>query len=329
MKKFIGRAILFLLAAVFAAGAAGCGSGGKQPGQAGKAKELLFATGGTAGTYYPLGGAIAQVWNEKVPGVHVTVQATGASVENIRLLSKGEADLALAVNNVADDAYNGKGEFKDKPVKNFQAVGIVYPEVIQVIVRADSDLKTIADLKGKKVAVGPAGSGTEYTTRIILKAYGITYNDITPIYATYADAVDQFKDKHLDAVFNMLAVPASAIQDVATMQKIRFLEITGQEAKQLLKEVPFFSEFEIPANSYPGQDRPVPTLTLNSALYVRSDLDPDTVYNLCKVLYENKDAIGKNNAVGNQIDIKRATSGITTPFHPGAEKYLKEKGLIK
>lgn len=332
VKKLIGLAVLFVFV-LLAAG--GCGGGGAKQGEqasqapAAKKKELLFATGGTAGTYYPLGGAMAQIWNEKVPGVHVTVQSTGASVENMRLLNNGQADLGLAMNNVADDAYNGRGEFKDKPVKNFKAVGVVYPEVVQAFVAADSNIKTIADLKGKKVAVGPTGSGTEYTTRKILEAYGVTYKDITPTYATFADAVDQFKDKHIDAAFNVLTAPAASIQDVATMRKIRFLEITGTEAAKIVEQIPFFSAYEIPANSYPGQDQPVKTLTLSANLYVRADLDDETVYNLCKVMYENKDDIAKNNATAKHLNLQRALSGVTTPVHPGAEKYYKEKGISK
>lgn len=329
LKKLLGVAAVLMVGVV---AVAGCG--GKQPGQSGqagqpaaKAKELLFATGGTGGTYYPLGGSIAQVWNEKVPTVHVTVQSSGASVENLRLLGKGEADLALAMNNIAEDAYKGQGSFKGQPVKNFMAVGVVYPEVIQNFVAADSNIKSIADLKGKKVAVGPTGSGTEVTTRIILKAYGIDYKDIEPIYATFADAVDQFKDKHIDSAWNVLAVPASAIQDVSTMRKIRFLPIEGPDLEKLLKEQPLFAKYDIPANSYPGQDKPVPTVSLQSALYVRSDMDENMVYQLTKTLYEDQALIAKNNATGKQIDLKRALAGITTPIHPGALKFYKEKGI--
>ncbi|MEW6425560.1 MAG: TAXI family TRAP transporter solute-binding subunit [Bacillota bacterium] len=327
LKKIAGLTALLM---VLAAALAGCGGGGKtqeKPAQpAAKAKELLFATGGTAGTYYPLGGAISQIWNEKVKGVHVTVQATGASVENMRLLGKKEADLALAMNNIAEDAYKGQGSFKEA-IKNFKAVGVVYPEVVQAFVGADSDIKNIAGLKGKKVAVGPTGSGTAVTTEIILKAYGLTYKDIQPIFATFADAVDQFKDKHIDSAWNVLAVPASAIQDVVTVRKIRFLDIEGPELEKLLKEQPLFSKYEIPANSYQGQDKPVKTVTLQSVLYVREDLDENLVYELTKTLYEQKDAIGQIHNAGKQIDLKRAVDGVTTPIHPGALKYYQEKGI--
>lgn len=322
MKK-----ILVVVLALFALSLITAGCGGKQEsGQQAKPKELLFATGGTAGTYYPLGGAMSQVWNTKVKGAHVTVQATGASVENMRLLSKGEAQLALAMNNIADDAYKGQGSFKE-PIKNFRAVGVVYPEVIQAFVSADSSIKSIADLKGKKVAVGPTGSGTAVTTEIILKAYGLTFKDIQPIYATFADAVDQFKDKHLDSAWNVLAVPASAIQDVITSRKISFLNIEGPELEKLLSAQPLFAKYEIAANTYPGQDKPAKTVALQSVLYVREDMDENLVYELTRTLYEDRGEIGKIHKAGEQIDLKRAVDGVTTPVHPGALKYYKEKGI--
>lgn len=328
-KKAVALVAAFL-ALVMAFAAAGCGTKGTgKDGAAAKKKELLFATGGTAGTYYPLGGAIAKVWNSNVPSINVTVQSSGASVENLRLLDKGDADLALAMTNVADDAFKGKGQFS-APLKNFKAVGVVYPDVVQAIVAADSNVKTIQDLKGKKVAVGPTGSGTEVTTRIILAAYGLNYTerkDLQPVYATYADAVDQFKDGHLDSVWNVLAVPAAAIQDITTTKGIRFLSLEGPEYEKLLAENPLLVPYEIPAGTYKGQDKPVKTVAINSALYARADLPEDLVYQLTKVLYEKKDEIAQGHDRGRQIDLQKALAGITTPVHPGAAKYYAEKGI--
>ncbi|KKM10221.1 hypothetical protein SY88_14830 [Clostridiales bacterium PH28_bin88] len=312
---------------------AGCGGGGKEAGgqkEAPKKLELLFATGGTAGTYYPLGGAIAQVWNSNYDKVNVTVQASGASVENIRLLDSKDADLALAMNNIADDAYKGVGSFKEGAKKNFLAVGVVYPEIMQGFVAADSDIQTIADLKGKKVAVGPTGSGTEITTHAIVQAYGLDFKekkDFEPIYATFADAVDQFKDGHVDAAWNALAAPASAIVDVTTTKAIRFLEITGAELEKLQKDFPLVAPYTIPAGTYKGVDKDVQTVALQAALYVRADMDEETVYNLTKIMYEKNTDIAKGHDMGKQIVIERALAGITTPIHPGAAKYYKEKGI--
>lgn len=325
-KKLIWAvAGIFLLSIALA----GCGGKGAEK-ETVKKKELLFATGGTAGTYYPLGGAIAQVWNASYPKVNVTVQSSGASVENIRLLGSGNADLALSMNNIADDAYKGVGSFKDGKVDKFMAVGVVYPEVMQGFVAADSKIKTIADLKGKKVAVGPTGSGTEITTHAIVKAYGLDFKerkDFEPIYATFADAVDRFKDGQVDAAWNALAVPASAIVDVTNTKAIRFLEITGPELEKLMKEFPLVTPYTIPAGSYKGVDKDVKTVALQAALYVRADLDEETVYNLTKIMYEKNEDIAKGHDKGKQISLKVALAGITTPIHPGAAKYYKEKGI--
>lgn len=306
----------------------GCGGGTDSSSAPAKKKELLFATGGTAGTYYPLGGAMAQVWNAHDNKVNVTVQSTGASVENVRLLNSGDADIALAMNNVADDAYKGVGSFKEGAQKKFLAIGSVYPEVLQGFVPSDSDIKDISGLKGKKVAVGPVGSGTEVTTKAILQVYGLDFNkNYTPIYATFADAVDQFKDGHLDAAWNVLAVPASAITDVSTTKAIRFLEITGPKLEELMAKFPLVAPYTIPANTYKGVTKDVQTVSLKSVLYARTDLDEDTVYNLTKVMYENNEEIAKQHNMGKEILLKNALQGVTTPLHPGAIKYYKEKGV--
>ncbi len=318
---------VFVLTAVLA----GCG-GKTETGKTNepvKKAELLFATGGTAGTYYPLGGAIAKVWNDNVPTVNVTVQASGASVENIRLLDKKEADLALAMNNIADDAFKGTGSFTT-PLNTFKAIGVVYPEVMQGFVSADSNIQSISDLRGKKVAVGPTGSGTAITTRAIVNAFGLDFvdrKDFEPQYLTFADAVDRFKDGQIDAAWNALAAPAAAIQDVSTAKNIRFLEVTGAELEKLMKEFPLVAPFEIPAGTYKGQDKPVKTVALQAVLYVRADMDDETVYQLTKTMYEKKADIAKGHDRGNSIDLATALAGVTTPVHPGAAKYFREKGI--
>ncbi|MEW6661669.1 MAG: TAXI family TRAP transporter solute-binding subunit [Bacillota bacterium] len=315
---------------------AGCGGSKQQASDQKPAPvkklELLMATGGTAGTYYPLGGAIAQVWNSSYDKVNVTVQSSGASAENVRLLDSKNADLALAMNNIAEDAYKGVGSFKEGAKRNFLAIGVIYPEVMQGFVNADSNIQTIADLKGKKVAVGPTGSGTAITTQAIVNAYGLDFvdrKDFEPVYATFADAVNMFKDNQIDAAWNALAAPASAIVDVTTTKNIRFLEITGEQLAKLQKQFPLVAPYVIPAGTYKGVDKDVHTVALQAALYVRADMDEETVYNLTKILYEKGDDITKGHAMGKHIQLKTALDGITTPLHPGAAKYFKEKGLLK
>jgi TRAP transporter TAXI family solute receptor len=293
------------------------------------AEQLFLLTGSTGGTYFALGGAIGTTLNKHLAGkVQVTTQPSGASVENFKRIGKGEAHLALAMNNIAEYAWKGEGEsFKDtKAIQNFRAIGVVYPEVYQGFVAADSPVASIADLKDKRVAVGPVGSGTAVISKDIFAEYGLQFNDFKPEYAGFGDAASKFKDGHIDANFGVLSVPAAAIQDVATVRKIKILEIKGAEFDKLKARYPFFSQFTIPAGTY-GNDKDLLTINMQAALYCRNDLKDDLVYELTKTFYENAAEIGAAHAAGKYISLEKALDGITTPLHPGAVKYFQEKGI--
>ncbi len=291
-----------------------------------KNQELLLATGGTAGTYFPLGGAIANTWNQKVDGVNVTTQATGASVENMRLLSTKETELAISINSIADDAYQGKGVF-EAPITNIRAIGVLYPEVVQIVTQKNSGIKEIEDMNGKRVSLGPAGSGTAVAAEHILTSYGMAKGDIVHFQDTFAEAADKLKDGNLDVGFSVLSVPAGSIEDISTATDVHLVSITGAGLDVLKAEYPFYTEYTIPANTYKGQTEDVQTITMQAVLYVRKDIDEETVYELTKALYENRGEIAQGYAIGEQISLERALDGVTVPLHPGAEKYFKEKGM--
>ena len=335
-KKFL--IICLALVLVFSLVLSGCAKPAPAPADAPEApaeapvktQELLFATGGTAGTYYPLGGAIANVWNENIAGVNITIQPSGASVENIRLLDTRDADIVMAMNNIAEDAWLGKGSFDGKQVKGFKAVGVVYPEIIQGVGLVDSGIKTIADQKGKKVAGGPPGSGTAATTPHIFSAYGLNEGDMTVVNDTFGDAVEKMKDGHIDAAWNVIAAPGSAIVDLLTSRELNFLEIQGAELEALQKQFPLIAPHVIPAGTYSYKGTAYPdihTIALQAVLYVRDDMDDELVYNLAKFMYEKNGDVAKAHATGNQILLENAKNGITTDFHPGAIKYYTEKGM--
>ena len=213
--------LVMLLVLSVSAFAVGCGQDDPAPQEEAQVEttKLLMATGGTGGTYYPLGGGMANVWNDTIANLNVTVQSTGASVENIRLLAAGETELAMAMNGPAIRAVSGTGEWEGKPVDNIAAIGVIYPEIMQIVAPKDSGIVTVADLKGKRVSVGPPGSGTASAALKILEAHGLDPDqDINKFQDTFADAARKIKDGQLDASFAVMAVPAASIIDISLLQ---------------------------------------------------------------------------------------------------------------
>lgn len=291
--------------------------------------NLSFATGGTSGTYYPLGGSIASVWNETIDNVNVTIQPAGASVENINRVSSGQVDIVLAMNNIADQAFKGEGRSFPEPLKSFKAVGVVYPEVMHIVTTQDSGIESIADLKGKAVNPGPPGSGTYVTALSILESYGIMPDEINSKPGSFSDAVTGLKDGTVDAAFAVVSFPASAVKQIATTNPVKILEVTGEPFENLKEKVPFAAQYPIAGGVYEGQEEEATTVALQAVMYVKEDLDDELVYELTKNLYEKTDEIAKGHKRGNQIKLENAIDGITTPFHAGAEKYLKEQGILE
>src|SRR4030043_851781 len=196
--------------------------------------KLILATGGTAGTYYPFGGAMAKIWNSKIPGMNVTAQATGASVENIRLINKKEVELALVQSDTIDFAFNAKEAFKERLTK-MNAIAVLYPEVIQIVVRGNTKIKSFADLKGVKMGVGAPGSGTEANFRQLLEASGMKKDDVKAQYLSFAESAEQFQDKHIDAFIVTAGIPNAAIMDISTQHNVRILDISGDLANKLIQ----------------------------------------------------------------------------------------------
>ncbi len=293
--------------------------------------QLVMATGGTAGTYYPLGGAMAQIINSRVKDVNVSIQSTGASVANIRMIQNGEVDLALVQTDIADYAWNGTEMFKDDgKLQNFRVIASLYPELIQVVARAESGIDSIADLKGKKVSVGAPGSGTEANARQILEIYGLTYKDLAQVqYLSFAESAEAFKDKHIDAFFVTAGIPNAGIQDTATMHKIQVLAVPDNMYKNLHDKYGFYGQALIPAGCYINQTEQVKTVAVQAVLIARRDLDEDVVYGMTAALFDNLSELAATHAKGKEMSLEGALVGVSTPLHPGAEKYFKEKGIVK
>ena len=294
MKKFLS----LLLATLLVLSLAACGEkqqdhqGPQNPSQTIVPQDLVMGTGSTGGTYFALGGAMANAINDKLADkkITITAQSTGASVENMNLINAGEMDLGIAMNNVAANAFDGVGAFSS-PVTNVSSIGVVYNEVYQIVANAATGAKNVEDLKGKKVAIGPAGSGTLGLSQKIFTAAGLDpYKDIQPQSDSFGDAATKMQDGHIDAACNVLAVPASSIIEMTTSMKLAYVNISDDILETLQATEPYFVRKVIPAGTYDGQTEDINTITCKAALYCRADLDEETVYQITKAFYESGSA---------------------------------------
>ncbi len=324
MKKTLAILVVVLMVAGLIAG---CGGGDAKKEQAKPAaqKFINIATGGTAGTYFPLGGAMAELINKNVPGANASAQSTGASVANVNMLKDGKVDLALIQNDIAFYAVNGTEMFKDKKVDNFKGIATLYPETIQIVALEKAGIKSIADLKGKRVAVGARGSGTEANARQILEQYGITYNDIKVQYLSFGEAASGLKDGNVDVAFVTAGHPTAAIQDIAVQNKIVLVPIEAAKADSLIKKYPFYTKVQIPANTYQGQAAAADAVAVQAMLVVADKMSADDVYAVTKAIYGNLDRIKAAHAVGKSITKETSQNGMSIKLHAGAEKFFKEK----
>ncbi len=294
-----------------------------------KGTVVKLATGGNTGTYYSYGTAVGQIIGAK-EDLSFNIQSTGASKANIQLIDAGEVDMAIVQNDVMDYAYNGTDLFlNDGAVTSFSAMAAVYAEVVQIVANPSSGITSIADLKGKNVSVGDAGSGVEFNAKQILEAYGITFEDINKQNLSFSASADAYKDSKIDAFFCTAGAPTNAIMDLVTSKDISILTIDEDIAKTLMASYPFYTVYDIPGGTYSGVDEDVRTLAVKATFIVSDDLDEDTVYNMTKALFENKEEITSAHAKGKELNEDYAVAGISIPFHKGAEKYFREVGVLK
>ena len=291
-------------------------------------KNYILATGGTSGTYYPFGGAIANIWNTKIENMNVTAQATGASAENLRLISKGDAEFATVQNDVMDYAYNGTDMFEGQKLPNLASIGTLYPEVVQIAASASSGIKSVDDLRGKRVSVGDAGSGVEFNAKQILEGYGISFSDIKKNNLSFKESAEGLQNGTLDACFITAGVPNAALQELAFTAGLILIPVNGDKADAICAKYGFYTKTVIPAGTYKGTDRDTEALAIKATLAVNANLDENTVYAMTKALFENLDELGAAHAKGKEVTSESAVTGISVPFHPGAAKYYKEIGVL-
>jgi TRAP transporter TAXI family solute receptor len=285
---------------------------------------VTIATGGTAGTYFPLGGAMAEIWNKNISRMNANATATPASAANVAMLKNGEVDVIFVQNDHAFDAVNELEPFVGKGMKDLRAIAALYEEVVQLVALQDANIRSVADLRGKRVSVGAAGSGVELNARQILASAGLTYADIKVQYLSFAESANNLKDGNIDAAFNTAGMPTAAIQDLAVSKKITVVPIDGAVSKALTEKFPFYTPTIIPANTYMGQTSPVTSVSVKALLAVSAKMDADLVYQLLKTLFANTERLAASHKRGGDIKLATATAGISIALHPGAEKFYKE-----
>lgn len=285
-------------------------------------------TGGTSGVYFPLGTALSTIYNKGIPNAKATVQSTKASVENVNLLEAGRGEIAFALADTVSGAYQGNTDLGfDKPRAKLRGIAAIYSNYIQIVASAESGIKTLADLKGKRVSVGAPKSGTEVNARAIFKAAGLSYSDLSKTeFLPFGESVELIKNRQLDATLQSAGLGVASIRDLATSVKIVVVSIPADIVTKVGDAA--YQPGIIPANTYDGQTADVPTASIPNYLVSHAGASNDLAYAMTKQLFTNLDSMVAAHKAATAINIKNAPT-MSIPLHPGAEKYYREVGAIK
>ena len=330
MKKFLTLALAAVMTLTLLAG---CGNNSTPAGSGSNAPaggSLIFTTGGETGTYYAFGGVIAQDVSANTPTT-VTAISSDGSKANVLLLKSGDAQLGFCQSDVMAYAYNGTSTFADTGAyTGFSTVANLYMEQVQ-IVTCNPDIKTVADLAGKKVSVGAAGSGVYFNAVDILSAYGLgelndkgEFTQIIANYQSFGDSADSLTDGTIDAAFIVAGAPTNAISSLATTKDVYLVSLDDAHIDTLLSSSPYYSKTTIPADTYPGTPEAT-TVAVGAVVIARDDVAEDDIYNFVSDIYENAGNLSHGKAA--ELDLDFAASVTAVPYHPGAAKYFAEKGI--
>ncbi|WP_435796789.1 TAXI family TRAP transporter solute-binding subunit [Peribacillus frigoritolerans] len=326
MRKSLFMVMLLAVVMIISA----CGGNEKTSGSGGsgdsKPKTLRILTGGTGGTYYPLGGSFGDIISDSTD-YKATVQSSGASVENMQTLKSGDAEIAFSQTDIATYALSGESMFKDNKIDNVLGLGTLYNETVQLITTDKSGIKSVEDLKGKKVSVGAIGSGAYLNATQVLEVHGLTVDDIQAQNLSFDESTEGIQGGSIDAAFVTAGTPTAAVETLSAQNKVVVVPLEADKVKELIEKYPFYSEDVVPSGTYKiGED--VSTVAVKAMLVVQDELDEDLVYDITKSIFENTDKIA--HAKGKLIKAETALEGIgDLKLHPGAEKYFKEKGVLK
>ena len=293
-------------------------------------KFVSIASGWVVGVYYPLAGAISNIAHKNLPDIKITVESSGASVANAKLIATGDADMAILQNDISFYALKGVKPMFDKPVANIRGITSLYQEHCQIQARKDAKIASVADLKGKRVCVGPLGSGTEQNAMQILEAYGMKFDDFAKVERlTATESSDYIKDGRIDAAFYSVGVGAAGLVDTAMTVDCVIVPVDGSQRDALMQKYPFFTKAIVPKGAYKGIEQDVPTVAVMAILAARAEMEEAMAYQITKAIFDNLKDIERAHAKGKELTLETALTGMSIPLHPGAEKFYKEKGIKK
>nr|WP_295973785.1 TAXI family TRAP transporter solute-binding subunit [uncultured Bacillus sp.] len=296
---------------------------GNEISEADKPKFISILTGGTGGTYYPLGGAFANIISEET-GIETNAETSGASAENLTTLKDGNAEVAFTQTDIASYAKEGKQMFEGEKVDDVQAIGTLYRETIQIVTTKKSGIQSIEDLKGKRVSIGDPGSGVIPNAEQILEVHGMTFDDIERKDLSFDESTAGIQDGTIDAAFVTAGTPTGAVESLSATEEIVILPIKQEKIDALIKKYPYYTQDEVPKGTYKLTET-VPTVAVQAMLVVRQDLSKEVVYDITKAIFENLDQV--THAKAKIIKPENALNGVGIDVHPGALKYFAEKGI--
>lgn len=321
MRKILTLTMVICLLAM---SVVGCGGSDAST----KTQYISLGTGSVTGVYYPLGGAIASLITNNIEGYDCVAESTGGAVENCVLISEGNLEIGFVAASTLYDAQNEINEFEGKDGSNVLGCFSFYPEVVQ-IVSTDPNIKSVPDLKGKRVAVGQSGSGTEVMARKVLELYGLSYDDIYADYLGFGDAADGLKDKVVDAAFCWAGIPTANILDLGTQHDISMISFSNEDIMKLREELPYCVPTEINKEYYSSLVETAQTFSIPAVIACSADLSEEFVYDLMVTVFDNLDVLAQAHDRGADLSLDTALDGLDDiKLHPGAEKFLKEKGVL-
>lgn len=305
--------------------AAGCAAHGTPPAP----QTITIVTGWTGGAFYPLGAALADIYNRQIPGMRASAQFTIASAYNVQAIQAGKAELGFSQSDVAYSAFKRGMDGHSQPYSRLRSMAVIYVNTVQIVVRKASGIRGLADLRGRRIGIGgEQGSGTETATRTIIDAYGLNYRDVQPVFISFGEAADGIRSGRLDAAVMVSSYPVSAITDIYEPTEVELIALDEDAVHRIRSRYPFFKSVIVPKGTYRGQNRDVQTIGVDNLLVCLDSLPESLVYNMTRLLFEALPTLAKEHVTARMINADQAPA-TPIPLHPGAARYYRERELFQ